>query len=271
MTDQDFDFIRTLLLDRSAITLEDGKQYLVESRLAPMVRELKLDSIGDLVVLLRAPLSNGLQQQVVEAMVTTETTFFRDLHPFETLRKSVIPELVRKRQNERCLNIWCAACSTGQEPYSLALLLREHFPELVSWKVKILATDLSRDVLARAREGRYSQIEVNRGLPAALLVKHFRQHGTSWQLHDDMRRMVDFQELNLVRAWPPLPRMDLVFLRNVMIYFSVDTKKTILGRMKNVLQPDGYLLLGGAETTFNLNDSYQRLEQFKGGFYQVTG
>jgi chemotaxis protein methyltransferase CheR len=270
MTDQDFDFIRALLRDRSAITLEDGKQYLVESRLAPIVRDMKLGSISDLVVLLRAPLSNGLQQQVVEAMVTTETTFFRDLHPFEALRKSLIPELVRKRQRERKLNIWCAACSTGQEPYSLALTLREHFPELACWEVKILATDLSRDVLARARQGIYSQIEVNRGLPAALLVKHFRQHGSSWQLHDDMRRMVDFQELNLVRAWPPMPRMDLIFLRNVMIYFEVETKKAILSRITNVLQSDGYLLLGGAETTFNLNDSFQRLEQFKSGFYQLN-
>jgi chemotaxis protein methyltransferase CheR len=271
MTDQDFDYIRTILRDRSAITLEDGKQYLVESRLAPLVKEMKLGSISDLVVLLRAPLSNGLQQQVVEAMVTTETTFFRDLHPFEALRKSVIPDLVRKRQNERRLNIWCAACSTGQEPYSVALVLREHFPELACWKVNILATDLSREVLARAREARYSQLEVNRGLPAALLVKHFRQHGSSWHLHDDLRRMVDFQELNLVRAWPPLPRMDLVFLRNVMIYFEVETKKAILGRMANVLQTDGYLLLGGAETTFNLNDSFQRVEQLKTGFYQLMG
>jgi chemotaxis protein methyltransferase CheR len=271
MTDQDFDFVRTLLRERSAIALDDGKKYLVESRLAPMVRELKLESIADLVELLRAPLSQGLQRQVVEAMVTTETTFFRDLHPFEALRKAVIPELVRKRQNERRLNIWCAACSTGQEPYSLALLLREHFPDLAGWKVNILATDLSREVLARARDGRYSQIEVNRGLPAALLVKHFRQQGNSWQLHDELRGMVDFQELNLVRAWPPLPRMDVVFLRNVMIYFDVETKKAILGRMANVLQTDGYLLLGGAETTFNLDDSYQRLEQFKTGFYQLIG
>jgi chemotaxis protein methyltransferase CheR len=269
MTDQDFDFIRKLLRERSAIVLEDGKQYLVESRLAPIVRELGLGAIADLVGLLRAPLSNGLQQRVVEAMLTTETTFFRDLHPFEALRKAVIPDLVRKRQHVRRLNIWCAACSTGQEPYSVALLLRDYFPDLASWKVNILATDLSREVLARAREGRYSQIEVNRGLPAALLVKHFRQHGTSWHLHDDLRGMVDFQELNLVRAWPPLPRMDLVFLRNVMIYFDVETKKAILGRMANVLQSDGYLLLGGAETTFNLNDSYQRLEQFKTGFYQL--
>jgi chemotaxis protein methyltransferase CheR len=269
MTDQDFDFIRTLLRERSAIVTEDGKQYLVESRLAPLVRELKLNSIGDLVSLLRTSLSNGLQQQVVEAMVTSETTFFRDLHPFEALRKAVIPELVRKRQNERRLNIWCAACSTGQEPYSVALLFREHFPELANWKLNILATDLSRDVLARAREGRYSQIEVNRGLPAAMMLKYFKQHGSFWHLHDDVRALVDFQELNLVRAWPPLPPMDLVFLRNVMIYFDVESKKAILGRMARVLQKDGYLLLGGAETTFNLDDSYQRVEQIKTGFYQL--
>jgi chemotaxis protein methyltransferase CheR len=271
MTDQDFDFIRKLLRDKSAIALEDGKQYLVESRLGPIVRELKLDSIADLVTRLREPLSNGLQQQVVEAMVTTETTFFRDLHPFEVLRKSLIPELVRKRQSERRLDIWCAACSTGQEPYSVALLVREHFPELASWTINILATDLSREVLARAKAGLYSQIEVNRGLPAALLVKHFRQHGSSWQLHDDLRRMVEFQELNLVRAWPPMPRMDVVFLRNVMIYFDIESKKSILSRMTKMLKADGYLLLGGAETTFNLNDSFARLEQFKGGFYQLIG
>ena len=269
MTDEDFDYIRKIVRDRSAIALEDGKQYLVDSRLAPLVRKMNLNSIADLVALLRAPFSDELEQQVVEAMVTTETTFFRDLNPFEALRKEVIPVLIEKRRIERSLNIWCAACSTGQEPYSLALMIREHFPQLAGWNLKILATDLSREVLARAREGRYSQIEVNRGLPAALLVKHFRQHGNSWQLHDDVRSMVEFKELNLVRAWPLLPRMDLVFLRNVMIYFDVETKKGILSRMASVLRADGYLLLGGAETTFNLNGSYQRIEQFKAGFYQL--
>lgn len=271
MTDQDFDFIRNLVRERSAIVLEDGKQYLVESRVGPIVEELGLGAIGGLVNLLREPSSVGLQQRVIEAMVTTETTFFRDVHPFETLRKTVIPELVRKRQGERRLNIWCAACSTGQEPYSLALLFRDHFADLAGWKINILATDLSRDVLARAKAGRYNQIEVNRGLPASLLVKHFRQHGTSWQLHDDVRGMVDFEEMNLVRAWPPLPRMDLVFLRNVMIYFDVETKKSILGRMARILQPDGYMILGGAETTHNLDGSYQRVEHLKTGFYQLIG
>jgi chemotaxis protein methyltransferase CheR len=269
MTDQDFDFICKIVRDRSAIALEDGKQYLVESRLAPLVRKMTLNSITDLVALLRAPFSDELKQQVVEAMVTTETTFFRDLNPFEALRRELVPVLIEKRKIERSLNIWCAACSTGQEPYSLALMIREHFPQLAGWNVKILATDLSRDVLARAREGRYSQIEVNRGLPAALLVKHFRQHGNSWQLNDDVRAMVEFKEFNLVRAWPLLPRMDLVFLRNVMIYFDVETKKDILSRMTKVLRADGYLLLGGAETTFNLNGSYQRIEQLKAGFYQL--
>ena len=268
MTDQDFDFIRKLLQDRSAIALESGKQYLVETRLAPVVRRHNLGTISGLVSQLRAAPFNGLHAQIVEAMVTTETSFFRDHNPYEAMRKQVIPELMRRRGAERSLSIWCAASSTGQEPYSLALLLRESFPELAGWRVSLLATDLSRDVLARAREGRYNQIEVNRGLPAAMLVKYFKQHGTSWQLNEDVRRMVEFREMNLAQAWPPLPPMDLILLRNVMIYFEVETKKAILGRVARVLRPDGYLLLGGAETTFHIDDSYRRVEQLKAGFYQ---
>ncbi len=271
MTAQDFDAIRRLLLEHSAIALEADKQYLVESRLTPLVRELQLRSIGQLVERLRARPDNGLYRQVVEAMVTTETSFFRDHHPFEALRKMVIPDLIKRRSTERRLNIWCAASSTGQEPYSLAILLREHFPELAGWSLSLLATDLSRTVLARARDGRFNQIEVNRGLPAALLVKYFEQHGTSWQLKPVITSMVEFREMNLAQAWPALSRMDLVLIRNVMIYFDVDMKKTILGRLARVLRPDGYLLLGGAETTFNLDDSYQRAEPLKSGFYQLAG
>jgi chemotaxis protein methyltransferase CheR len=271
MTSEDFDYIRGLLRERSAIVLDDGKQYLVETRLLTLLRDLKLDSISELVVHLRATHAIDVRDRIIEALVTTETTFFRDLHPFESLRKSVVPELLRKRAAERRLNVWCAACSTGQEPYSFAIMMREHFPELAGWMVNILATDLSRDVLARAREGRYNQIEVNRGLPATLLMKYFEQHGTSWFLRSDVRGMVDFQELNLTRVWPPLLRMDLIFLRNVMIYFDVETKKSILSRMAGVLKPDGYLLLGGAETTFNLSDAYERVEQLKGGFFQRVG
>jgi chemotaxis protein methyltransferase CheR len=271
LTDQDFDAVRRLLLERSAIVLEAGKQYLVEARLTPLVQRMKLNSIGELIARLRGEPSNGLYRQIVEAMVTTETSFFRDQHPFEAARKAVIPDLLRRRSDERRLNIWCAACSTGQEPYSMALLIKEHFPELSTWKISLLASDLSREVLVRAREGRFNQIEVNRGLPAALLVKYFDQHGTSWQLKPAVRDMVDFQEINLAQPWPPLPPMDLVFIRNVMIYFDVEMKKTILARLSRVLRPDGYLLLGGAETTFNLDDSYRRIEPLKSGFYQLVG
>ncbi len=203
-------------------------------------------------------------------MVTTESSFFRDHHPFEALRNVVLPDLINRRRPERSLNIWCAASSHGQEPYSIAILLRDHFPELAGWKVTLLASDLSREVLARAREGRYNQIEVNRGLPAALLLKHFEQHGTDWQLKLPVRHMVEFQEINLARPWPALPRMDLVLIRNVMIYFDVETKKDILARLASLLRPDGYLVLGGAETTINLNGSYRRVEPLKAGLYQIV-
>jgi len=268
MTDQDFDFIRKLLQSRSAIALDADKRYLVEARLTPVVRSLNLVSITELVSQLRVQPSNGVVTQIVEAMVTTETSFFRDVHPFETLRKTVLPRLMGLRRDQRRLNIWCAACSTGQEPYSVALLIREHFPELRGWNVALLATDLSRETLARARQGRFSQIEVNRGLPAALLIRHFTQHGTSWEISADLRGMVDFQELNLAQPWPALAAMDLVLLRNVMIYFDVEMKKAILARLARVLRPDGYLILGGAETTFNVDDSYRRVEDLKGGYYQ---
>jgi chemotaxis protein methyltransferase CheR len=270
MTDQDYEAIRKLLHERSAILLDSNKQYLVESRLAPVLRRLNLDSIGDLIAQLRCQPGSGLSREVVEAMVTTESSFFRDHHPFEALRKVVIPSLINRRRSERRLHIWCAASSHGQEPYSIAILLREHFPELAGWKVSLLASDLSREVLARAREGRYNQIEVNRGLPAALLVKHFEQHGTDWQLKPAIRSMVDFLEINLAQPWPSLPLMDLVLIRNVMIYFDVETKKAILGRLTRLLRPDGYLILGGAETTINLDDSYRRVEPLKAGLYQMV-
>lgn len=270
MTDQDFDFICALLKDRSAIVLGPGKEYLVESRLAPVVRDLKLGSISELVSQLRGSSAAALTPRVVEAMVTTETSFFRDHHPFEALRKFVIPDLIERRRAHRSLTVWCAASSTGQEPYSLAILIREHFPELVGWDLELLATDLSRDVLERARAGRYSQLEVNRGMPAALLLKYFEQNGTTWQLKPGTRDLVHFQELNLASPWPMLPRLDLILMRNVMIYFDVATKRSILARVRKVLSPDGFLLLGGAETTLNLDDSFRRVDHLKTGFYQIV-
>jgi chemotaxis protein methyltransferase CheR len=271
MTPGEFDYVCRLVRDRSGVVLEAGKEYLVDSRLTPVARQCALASVSELVGRLRAGPDEGLIAKVVEAMVTTETSFFRDLVPFETLRTVVLPELIKRRQIERQLSVWFAACSTGQEPYSFALLVREHFPEVLGWRLGLMATDLSAEVLGRARAGRYNQIEVNRGLPAALMVKYFRQHGAAWELCEDVRRMVEFRELNLLRPWPILPRPDLVFLRNVMIYFDVEVKKSILGRVARLLRPDGYLLLGGAETTLNLDPSFRRVDNLKGGFYQLVG
>jgi chemotaxis protein methyltransferase CheR len=269
LTAEEFDYVRELVRSRCALVIEPGKQYLVETRLGPLAREQGLGTIGGLVARLKEQPYATLHARVVEAMVTTETSFFRDHHPFEALRTSVIPEVMRLRATERRLTFWCAASSSGQEPYSLALLLRESFPELRRWEVQIIASDVSGEMLRRCREGRYSQLEVNRGLPAALLVKHFTQHGVHWTLNDDVRATVDFREINLAKPWPVLPRVDLVMLRNVMIYFDVPTKKEILGKVARVLKPGGYLLLGGAETTFNLDDSYRRVEHLKSGFYQL--
>jgi chemotaxis protein methyltransferase CheR len=271
MTDQDFDMVRRLLREHSAIVLDADKRYLVEGRLAPLIRQRNLNSLSELLAQLRTSSDNGLHRQIIEALVTSESSFFRDHHPFEALRKVVLPVLINRRSSQRRLDIWCAASAAGQEPYSVALLIREHFPELASWNIGLLATDLSREVLARAREGRYNQIEVNRGLPASLLVKYFEQRGTDWQLQSSIRNAVEFREMNLARPWPNLPRMDLVLIRNVMIYFDVETKKSILGRVARLLQPDGYLLLGGAETTINLHNSYRRVEPLKSGFYQLVG
>jgi chemotaxis protein methyltransferase CheR len=270
MTEQEFAFVAKLLFDRSAIVLEAGKEYLVESRLAPLAKRHGLATTSQFIQRLRESGSNGLHAELVEAMVTTETSFFRDIHPFETLRRTVFPELIKARGIERRLNIWCAACSSGQEPYTIALILREYFPELATWTIKFLATDISREMLQRCQAGRFSQLEVNRGLPTALLLKYFRQEGAQWILADEIRSSVEFQQMNLTQTWPSLPRMDLVFIRNVMIYFDVETKKAILRRLAQVLRPDGYLVLGGAETTFSLDESYQRVETLKGGYYRLV-
>jgi len=265
----DFAFVAKLLRQRCALVLDPGKEYLVKSRLTPLAQRHGLASIEKLIERLRGSNDNGLTTEVVEAMVTTETSFFRDIHPFETLKKSILPQLIELRRPKRQLNIWFAASSSGQEPYSVAILLKESFPELYNWQVNLVATDISTEMLQRSRAGRYSQVEVNRGLPIALLLKWFRQEGAHWQLDDRIRGMVTFAPLNLSQSWPTMPTWDLVFLRNVMIYFDNDVKKSILGRVARVLGRDGYLLLGGAETTLNLDDSFYRVESLKTGYYQL--
>lgn len=265
----DFDFVRQVVLTNSGIVLESGKEYLVEARLAPLVRKAAQPSLEALIAGLRRGADPSLRRQVIEAMTTNETTFFRDVQPFEALRKHILPELIAARRSSRELSVWCAASSTGQEPYSLAMLLLENFPELAGWNWRIIASDLSLDVLERAREGRYNQIEINRGLPAAYLVKYFEKNGVEWQLKADVRRRVDYRQVNLVQTWPTLPMFDIVMIRNVMIYFDVDTKKSILDRIKRHLRPDGYLFLGAAETTMSLDDSFDRVQLDRAGCYRL--
>ncbi|MDQ5911094.1 MAG: Chemotaxis protein methyltransferase [Pseudomonadota bacterium] len=263
----DFNYIRDLVRRHSAIALEADKAYLVETRLAPLARQAGLASLQELIGLLRIQPTHPLHRQVVEAITTHETSFFRDIHPFDALKNTILPALLTRRHSS--LTIWCAACSSGQEPFSIAMLVREHFPALVARQIRIIATDLSGAILARAREGLYSQIEINRGLPAALLTRYFDKQGLHWRIKSEIRRMVEFQQSNLAEPWPLMPPADLVFMRNVLIYFDVDTKKAILSRVRNILKPDGYLFLGSSETTLNLDTAFQPISLGKSTCYQL--
>lgn len=254
----DLNFLCALVRERSAIVLEPKKAYLLQARLEPLAKQLNLEGIPSLVKALRAGGGATLAEAVVDAMTTNETSFFRDIHPFEALRLHVLPQVLAARAAERRLSIWCAASSSGQEPYSIAMLLREHFPELEGWNVSFIASDISPTMLARCREGIYSQLEVNRGLPVTYLVKHFEKAGGGWQLKPEIRRRVDFREMNLIRPWPTLPAMDIVFIRNVLIYFDMDVRKQILGKIHDLMRPGGFLFLGTAETTLNLEERFRR-------------
>jgi chemotaxis protein methyltransferase CheR len=257
ITTADFNYVRDLVRDQSALTLEPGKEYLLESRLDPLARTEGFPSYEHLVRRLRSGPVTDLHRKVVEAMTNNETTFFRDPRVFTMLASSILPALVEAHSTERSLNIWCAGCSTGQEPYSVAMVLHERQPSLSNWNIRIVASDISRDVLARARAGRYNQTEVSRGLPASKLVKYFSQHGPAWELAPEIRRMVEFREINLIQSWQNLPAVHLILMRNVLIYFDVAAKKTILEKARKLLDPRGYLVLGGAETTTNLDDSFE--------------
>ncbi|WP_010582851.1 CheR family methyltransferase [Schlesneria paludicola] len=266
---KDFEYIRTFLLKRSAISLDDEKRYLVESRLQPLARKEGFASVGELVHKMQTTIVNGLHQRVIEAMTTHETSFFRDINPFDAIRRVVLPELITARGTSRTIKIWCMACSTGQEPYSLAMLIREYFPQLHGWVVKILATDLSAQVLERAREGRFNQHEINRGLPAPFMLKYFTRQGMNWQANDDIRSLIDFQQMNLIEPWTVQGPMDIIFLRNVLIYFELDVKKEILAKVRRVLRPDGSLLLGGSENAVGLDDSFRRVQIEQTSVYRL--
>jgi chemotaxis protein methyltransferase CheR len=264
VTPLDYDFLRKSLKERSGLVLSADKQYLVESRLLPIARKAGLGGLGALVGALRQNADDALMTKVIEAMTTNETFFFRDKAPFENFRTKALPALFAARRSTRTIRIWCAAASTGQEPYSLAMALMEMEAVTAGWRFELIATDLSNDVLERARTGIYSQFEVQRGLPIQLLIKYFAQTGETWQIAPEIRAMVKFQQLNLLSDFCRLGTFDLVFCRNVLIYFDQATKINVLDRLSRAITSDGYLVLGAAETVIGLTDSFKVLPDLRG-------
>jgi chemotaxis protein methyltransferase CheR len=255
VTPLDYEFLRKLLKERSGLDLSSDKQYLVESRLIPLARRVGLSGIAELVQKIKSG-AEALTSEVVEAMTTNETFFFRDKIPFDHLRQTVLPEVLPARANRRSLRIWCAASSTGQEPYSIAMCIKE-FAALAGWRIEIVATDLSQGVLEKSKAGIFSQFEVQRGLPIQMLVKYFTQTGELWQLNADIRAMVQHRQLNLLQDFSHLGTFDVIFCRNVLIYFDQDTKVQIFGRLAKALEPDGVLALGAAESVVGISDAFK--------------
>jgi chemotaxis protein methyltransferase CheR len=262
-----FTFVADLVRQRSAIQLETGKEYLVESRLLPLAREAKLPTVDAYVRGLRGVPRQHEYDRVVEALTTNETSWFRDVTPFKALTDHVVPELLASRPGTSSLRVWSAACSTGQEAYTIGMSLLESAPNL---RVQMTATDLSEEVLAKGRSGRYSQLEVNRGLPAPMLVKHFTRVGTDWEISQRLRSMVTFSKHNLMHAPPAGGPFDVVFLRNVLIYFDLATKRDVLRRVQNVVRPGGFLFLGAAETTIGIDDGWERIPVGRSSVYRLT-
>jgi chemotaxis protein methyltransferase CheR len=256
VTPPDYEYLRNLLRERSGLDLSADKQYLIESRLLPLSRKSGLPGISELVQKIKAG-SVDITTQVVEAMTTNETLFFRDKLPFDHFRDSIMPEILHTRASRRSIRIWCAAGSTGQEPYSLAMCLKEMSAATAGWRVEILATDLSHEVLEKSKAGIYSQFEVQRGLPIQLLVKYFKQTGEFWQVNADIRAMVQHRQLNLLHDFSHLGVFDVIFCRNVLIYFDQDTQANIFNRLAQATEPDGFLALGAAETVVGLTDVFK--------------
>lgn len=264
MSPEDFDYLRKLLKERSGLVLAAEKGYLAESRLLPLARRHGMSTLTELVGALRKGVAFGLAGEVVDAMTTNETFFFRDKVPFDHLRDVVLPALIAARAREKRIRIWCAAASTGQEPYSIAMTLKEMGAAVAGYRVEILATDLVGDVLERAKAGTYSQFEVQRGLPIQMLVKYFTQVGESWQIVPELRSMVQYRTLNLLNDFSPLGRFDLVFCRNVLIYFDQPSKIHVLERVARQMSDDGYLILGAAETVIGLTDAFKPVPEWRG-------
>jgi chemotaxis protein methyltransferase CheR len=269
MTGEDFDLLCRLLRERSGLLLTRDKAYLLESRLLPVARKRNMKSLDELIAALRLRPEGDLVRDVVEAMTTNESFFFRDLVPFDQFRTFVLPQLLRTRAAKKSIRIWSAACSSGQEPYSLAMVLSEEKMKLQGWQVEITATDLSTEILEKAQAGLYSQFEVQRGLPIQLLVKYFKQQGDRWQIDPAIRGMVKFRCFNLLDDFTSLGAFDVIFCRNVLIYFDQATKTLVLERVARILPQDGYLYLGGAETVIGITDKFQSLAEQRGIYTPV--
>jgi len=258
LTRADHEFLRTLLHQRTGIQLDPGREQFAEMRLGGLANDLGFDSLPDVLDAVRTEEHWGiLHRLVVEALAISETSWFRDAHVWVELRQTILPDLLERRKATRSLSLWSAACATGQEPYSLAMILHELGDRLSGWQVRTLATDFSQGILKRAQVASYSQLEMNRGLPASQLVRHFRKMPDAWELRSEVRGRVEFRELNLVHGWPELPPMDLVLLRNVLIYFEPELRRRVLRQLARLLRPDGVLVLGAGETTLTLDDSFE--------------
>jgi len=270
MTPEDFDFLRKLLKERSGLVLSAEKQYLAESRLLPVARKHAMRTLTELIGALKSAKHATLTSEVVDAMTTNETFFFRDKLPFELFRDIIMPALIEARARDKRIRIWCTAAATGQEPYSLAMLLKGIGAQLAGYKVSILATDICAAVLERAQAGIYSQFEVQRGLPIQLLVKYFTQVGEQWQIAPEIRGMVQFRPLNLLNDFSPLGGFDIVFCRNVLIYFDQPTKIGVLDRIARLMPSESFLVLGAAETVVGLTDAFKPVTD-KRGLYAPDG
>lgn len=264
MQDSDFQFIADFLKRESGIIVTKDKVYLLESRLMPVAKQNDLDSMQDLIGKLRVSQVSPIAHQIIEAMTTNETSFFRDTTPFDNLRNVIFPYFIKSRATTRSLRIWSAACSSGQEPYSVIMTILENVPELANWNIEIVATDLSEDILAQAKNGEYSQFEVQRGLPITMLVKYFAQEGEKWKIKDEIKNRIRFQKLNLLQTPYSFGTFDIVLCRNVLIYFDTETKHKILNGVYNSLSKDGVLMLGGAETVLGVTEEFKGLTGHRG-------
>ena len=269
MTPTDFQFMASLIRDRSGLVLSEDKAYLLESRLMPLTRKAGMKSLDELVTAVRSKRDEGIVKDIVEAMTTNESLFFRDTKPFQQLRDIVFPTLLKTRASSKKIRIWCAACSSGQEPYSIAMTIKEAGAQYAGWNFEIVATDLSTDILDKAKKGQFSQFEVQRGLPITLLVKYFDQVGDKWKISDDLISMVKFSPFNLLSSPAPLGKFDIVFCRNVLIYFDRETKTKVLDGIGQIMPDDGVLYLGGAETVLGLTENFQPVSEQR-GMYQLT-